>query len=297
MEEVLEIEKNLVALIDGDEILYKVGFASEHMWYYIYDDKDEYLFKLLYKKQAVEYCKKNPTHRFKPEIIVAPAEDAISNLHTIINNILEDLNTSKCRIFLNGKDNFREKLATLQPYKGNRNDSRKPVHFDLIKETLIEEYFAEVVDGFESDDAMAIHQSEDTIICTQDKDLDMVPGYRYNISKREVYKISEIEAMRSFYGQLVQGDSTDNIPGIAGIGKVTAERLFKKCTDDLQCFEIVLTEYNKAIRKLDKNPLFMCGALSGIILEIGNLLWMLRSNEDKWEFPTLDKSTWRFIND
>lgn len=295
MGEVLEKEelpRELLALIDGDEILYKVGFSSQHMWYYIYEG-NTYICKFLYQKQAKAFCKNNSFYYIQ-KLEVSEEKEAIDNLHLTMDTIFKDIGTDKCRIFLNGEINFRDQLATLQPYKGNRDDSKKPIHYNLIKGLLIDEYFAEIVEGYESDDAMAIHQNENTIIVTQDKDLDMVPGYRYSTSKREIYKISEVEAMRSFYGQLVMGDRSDNIPGIAGIGKVTAKKLFEKCVDDLSCFAIAANEYVGAFQKLDKNPLFKDRSLVEIMLEIGNLLWMLRSNEDRWEFPTLDKSTWRF---
>ena len=53
-------------------------------------------------------------------------------------------------------------------------------------------------------------------IATLDKDLDGVPGWHYVWKgKREgVFYVTETEADRFFYTQMLTGDATDNIPGL-----------------------------------------------------------------------------------
>jgi hypothetical protein len=147
------------------------------------------------------------------------------------------------KIFITGKDNFRDKVATLLPYKGNRIGARKPKYYRQIREHLVEEYDAIIVDGIEADDAMGIEQMKsyhestfegDTAYCDStivacDKDMDMIPGKHYNPIKKKEYWISEIEGMRNFYTQCLTGDSTDNIPGLKGIGPITAKKMLKNC--------------------------------------------------------------------
>ena len=38
--------------------------------------------------------------------------------------------------------------------------------------------------------------------------------------------------------QLVMGDSTDNIPGIKGIGPKKAEAMFRNCESNQECYEV-----------------------------------------------------------
>jgi hypothetical protein len=98
-------------------------------------------------------------------------------------------------IYLSGKNNFRYDIATVKPYKGNRKNLEKPIHFENVKWFLISRYNAIIVDGMEADDALAIHQTAEvseekivglgiqtvhpTVICTRDKDLRQVPGWHY----------------------------------------------------------------------------------------------------------------------
>lgn len=65
---------------------------------------------------------------------------------------------------------------------------------------------------------------EKTVICTKDKDLDMISGLHYNWTKdKEPYEVSEQQALKAFYSQLLTGDRVDNIQGIKGIGNKKAE--------------------------------------------------------------------------
>ena len=88
------------------------------------------------------------------------------------------------------KSNFRYDIATIRPYKGQRV-SEKPHHYDRIRSFLVEYRGAIMCYGQEADDAMSIEQYKllgkepsdcHTVIATRDKDLDMVPGYHYNLS-------------------------------------------------------------------------------------------------------------------
>src|SRR5512139_4038799 len=106
------------ALIDGDIIRYSVGFAAE-------DD-------------PIEYC--------------------LHSVKLLLQNIIKESGADSYRLFLTGPGNFREKVAVTKPYKGNRDPLNKPVHYAAIKEYLVKHWNAEVVDGYEADDAMGIEQ-------------------------------------------------------------------------------------------------------------------------------------------
>lgn len=205
-------------------------------------------------------------------------------------------------IFLTGKGNFREEVATILPYKGNRDSSHKPVHYEAIKEFLVKKYKAQVIEGMEADDAMAIMQYEDpenTVICSIDKDLLMVPGKHYNWRKQEHKEVSALEGARWFWTQMLTGDSTDNIlgcgtkkPGVyksgkkkgesyekrSGIGPKAAEKLLEGATSYDQMKAIVGMQY----ATLDEGAAF--SDPESVMLENGLLLWMKRTEEEDWSF-------------
>jgi hypothetical protein len=149
---------------------------------------------------------------------------------------------------MSGSTNFRKDIATLKPYKGNRT-SEKPKYYLEIRDYLIKNYGAIMAEGQEADDLMGIAQwakpDSSTVICSIDKDLDMIPGLHYNDKKDKLYEVSLEEANRFFVVQLLTGDATDNIPGVPGIGPKNAERLLWGRSAE-EGIEIVQQEYNKA---------------------------------------------------
>jgi len=136
---------------------------------------------------------------------------------------------------------FRSKVYP--EYKQNRKAPR-PLHYKALREYLVEKYGAIVVSTIEADDAMGQAQTENTIICTIDKDLDMIPGWHYNFVKKTGYFIDEDEAIYNFYRQLLMGDSADNVKGIQGIGEKKANKILAGATDEEELFQRVRDSYN-----------------------------------------------------
>lgn len=163
-----------------------------------------------------------------------------------IQSILEATEATTASYYLtDSKSNFRNDVATILPYKGHR-DSEKPPHWAAIRQHLIDNYDAEVCYGIEADDKCGIEQSYnwkesidkygkqswecqdtlidicDTVICSRDKDLSMIPGHHYSWEcgkqKEKKWFVSELDGIKSFYKQLLTGDSTDNILGLFGVG-------------------------------------------------------------------------------
>jgi len=158
------------------------------------------------------------------------------------------------------------------------------------------------VNGIEADDAMAIDQCQSdkdtTIICTKDKDLWMVPGWKYDWGRDNKFYVKEMDGLRWFYTQLLIGDATDNIMGCGvreirlyqsgakegqaynhrrGIGKAGAETILMACRNEREMYKEVLACYLD--HGLDEYDL----------LENANLLWMLREPDGHWVPPTGDK--------
>lgn len=284
-----------IALIDGDELIYKIGFSSQHVHYEVYENEDSETWsaRYPYKKQALAYINGQEGMVVNKVLEVEKPEVAVWNLKAAFSTIMSDTKAHDYRMFLTGDNNFRFDVATIQPYK-NRDPSNKPVYYDMIKEILSEDYFAETIHGMEADDMLSICQYEsfhrygswdkvDTIICTQDKDLNMVPGPRYSSRTRKLSNISVDEARRFFYCQLLSGDwEVDSIPGIYGIGMKTANRLLSRAKTEVDHYTIVLSEYTNALKSKKKGNLITDKSAEEVISEIGNLLWMKRHREDIW---------------
>jgi 5'-3' exonuclease len=206
---------------------------------------------------------------------------AIWRMEEMIDNTLAETGADEFSIFLSGENNFRYDIYP--EYKANRT-SPKPRHLKDLKQYLIDKYNAQVSDGCEADDLLGIEQcnSTDTVICSLDKDLRMIPGnhYSFEISgtvngKRwtkaaEHIHITEFDGLRWFYTQVLIGDPADNVKGAAGIGKIKAERLLRDCTNERELFEAARS----------------CFSSDEEFLMIGQCLWIFRKPNDIWRFPT-----------
>lgn len=63
------------------------------------------------------------------------------------------------------------------------------------------------------------------IMVSDDKDLKTVPGKLYRPMADEQLEISEAEADKNFFTQVLTGDATDGYKGIPGIGPKKAEAI------------------------------------------------------------------------
>jgi 5'-3' exonuclease len=219
----------------------------------------------------------------------------------MIDNTLAETGADEFSIFLSGENNFR--YSIYPEYKANRT-APKPRHLQAVKQHLIEKYNAQVSDGCEADDLLGIaqcgarqamqdmiefdsrivteHPPRDTIICSIDKDLRMIPGWHYSfeiggksslgkawVRPMEKVFVEEFQGLRHFYTQLLTGDSTDNIKGAAGIGKVKAERILRDTRTEQEMFEAVEACFSS------REELEMTG----------QCLWIFRKPNDRWQIP------------
>jgi 5'-3' exonuclease len=265
-------------LIDADVLRYEVGFAAEAGW-----QKDE----------------------------VPPWDYVQEHLELRIANICGAVGaTAPPILYLTGKHNFREQLATRQPYKDR--PSNKPWHFKNITAFMEGNYDVRIQDGLEADDLMAIEQTRRnreeallcdknpmSIICTRDKDLRAVPGWHYgwelgNQPSFGPYLTDEIgyitlssdrksikgTGLLFFYSQCLTGDRTDSILGVERLGPVKAFEILSNTKTPDEAFKAVREAYRAVYGDDGDN----------FLLESGRLLWMTRElHEDGspvlWEFP------------
>lgn len=192
------------------------------------------------------------------DFVYARAED-------LIDSILVNTEATEYRLFLTGKDNFR--YALYPEYKANRRDKEKPFWLENVRQYLKANFNAEVIDGQEADDALGIAQTDDTIICSIDKDLLMIPGKHYNFVKDEFVTIDKDQAMRNFYMQCLTGDRSDNIKGIDGIGPKKAEKILVGCITEQELFDAVREAYSN-----DEE-----------FIMNGRVLWIRRQENEDWK--------------
>jgi len=293
------------ALVDGDVLRYRIGFACETTIYgAVIKGEEEWGARASFpsKKALKEWVETWKLEEDDYTIITHVEPEPIAHcLHSVklqMDSIIKGAGADDFQVYLSGAGNYRDKIATVRPYKGNRPD-RKPYHYNNITDYLINNYGAIIVEGQEADDAMSIEQYEDydltksyctghewggcepelhlemnTIICTIDKDLDCCPGWHYNFVKDIKYWVDEWTATTWFYCQMIMGDQTDNIQGIAGAGKKKAYEVLKECQTELEMYKAVAAEYQRAYVKGEE-----------VLLEMGRLLWMRRREDELWTPP------------
>jgi hypothetical protein len=236
--------------LDGDIICYSVGFAAE-------DD---------------------------------PVGYALLSARQMIQGIVNECGAEGV-VFLTGDTNFRKEYGCDKwPYKGQRKETKKPRHLQAIRTYLIEQLDAVVSDNEEADDLMSINAVQNGWgIATLDKDLNGCPGWHYNWRKEKMYYVSENEANRFFYTQLLTGDPTDNIPGLFKMVGMKATAKIKapleEMTNPVEMYEYVRSVYSDGYDKVG-----MCldekeEVLDGWLVRMGRQLWMRREAGEMWEFP------------
>ena len=205
-------------LIDGDMLVYRVGFACDE----------------------------------EPERI------AIQTMSNYISEIISDLSEyyTDHQLYLTGSSNFRTEVAVSQPYKGSR-PARKPVHKDLLREYMLDTWKAELSDNMEADDCIAIKSTElehKSIICSLDKDFLQVPTKIYDYTKKIMKEVDERSATEWLYRQALMGDRVDNIPGIHGVGPKKAEKALADWETERELYERCLKLYEE--NELDADRLY-----------------------------------------
>ena len=173
---------------------------------------------------------------------------ARSRAEKMLDRILSEVGCDKYRVFISGGSNFRKKINS--DYKSHRPPP--PEHLKATQQLLIDRYDAEVTDGYEADDALGIAQTDDTIICSIDKDLLMIAGKHYSweivrsgkVVRPAIFRdVSYHDGIIHFYKQMLIGDVADNLFGIRGIGEAKASKLLQDVPDEDLLRTIVLNMY------------------------------------------------------
>jgi len=137
-----------------------------------------------------------------------------------------------------------------------------------------------VAENEEADDLLAIEQTRlgphDSIILSIDKDLDQVPGLKYNFMHNIGYDVVQKQADYNFCAQLLTGDTTDNIPGLPKVGPKTAAKILHGLETYDEMMEEVTRQYQIRAGQED---------WYGYLVEQGQLLWIRREPGQMWSPP------------
>lgn len=180
-----------IALIDADGIAYKIAAANE--------DLNDFA-KL--EALAVEY----------------------------INFVVSNTASTHALLFIKGTNNFRKKIATIRPYKGNRIPKRikwlEPMYFILENKFLAVQSHNAEADDYVSSAAKYFRQLDvPYIVCSHDKDLKQIEGEHFDLNEFEFLTIDQTSAAYRLYYQILTGDSSDNIQGLPRVGVKTAAKI------------------------------------------------------------------------
>jgi len=163
----------------------------------------------------------------------------IMKLDEFIGDILITTGSKEYIGFVAGKGrNFRKDVAITKEYKGNRA-IEKPDWFNFWQPILIERMVShwgfQECDNIEADDACAIARTKydgqynKITIASPDKDLFQIADtWFYDYTKRTTVFCDATVALHKLCGQLITGDSTDNIPGCFGAGKGAADKIVEE---------------------------------------------------------------------
>jgi 5'-3' exonuclease len=256
----MKTEKDLKCLIDADVLQYRCGFAADAQ----------------IKREAKQSNPDISDEELKALLLETDYEAyALNNVKTVLDYLIDRFNP-EYKIYIHDGGNFRHDLATLKPYKGNRDPNGKPKYYKEIKDYLLDNWSAIPVRGQESDDAIGIEQFDNsdkyTVIVSTDKDMKMIPGWHFNWVKNElVYQ--PIKAANNFlFYQMLVGDTSDNIPGINKIGD-------KRATDLIVANDHNIDLIREEVKKLYQKQ--YGEEWEQAYHEVGNLLWIRRKPQEE----------------
>lgn len=176
----------------------------------------------------------------------------IKDLELLLNRLQEHAPQHEMVICLGHHSNFR--YSVFPQYKSNRRGIRKAAGYKSLRDWLQRNYQTAVLPNTEADDAVGVlHNAENgDLIYSPDKDLKTIAGV-HMASNGELSDVSELEANRAFYKQVLTGDSCDGYGGCPGIGanaKFFSTDKWLKCSEEEQFWDLVLWQYDKARKNL-----------------------------------------------
>jgi len=293
---VLTSGEPMIALIDGDLIAYRSAAATQGTFYRVKKEsakyyKDALRIALKYEKDEVK-AKALITKHSNPE----PLSHSIHNMQKILQSTKDSIERRYGRpvefeVYLTSDSLFRDDISPL--YKKSREGIARPENLKGSKEWLEKTHNAMTIPGYEADDLLAMQATDlgptDCVIVSLDKDLKQIRGEHYDFSKDTYVTIDEHEARQNFWTQALVGDSTDDIPGIAGVGPVTAKKILSTLgpeDGDPEYYKVVLGAWvSRTPREDGESDADFYSRVIQLLSKSARMLWLCREPEVIWQPP------------
>lgn len=260
----------LLGVIDVDPLIFRSGFAGTERWYEV-KTKDGKTHKIQYK---ADFPDEDEIESYEAKQKSAPINHVIYNLKMLYKKHIPSKLPSCDRFvgYITGDDNFRYQIYP--DYKCSRTTALRPEHLNEMRKYCVETLGCKVINDIEADDAVAIvctQKHKQSVLIAVDKDLLQVPGYHFNPVKEEKLVITPEEGTKFLFQQVIAGDPTDDIPGIAGMGMKKAAKALEGCNSA----EMM---YNRALEIYQEH-----GLCEDDLWRTGCMVYMLRSKDDSWD--------------
>lgn len=215
-----------------------------------------------------------------------PVENCLHTLKCKANAVLNHLGipVERCVGVLGGEGNFRLDLPMPEQYKANRADMLRPLMLPDARRYLREHFNAQVIDGMEADDWLAIQQYSgwlhyqqtgkfDKLVISIDKDQRQTPGLLFDPMRNDKGDFVRETPMliddsighifmkpngdvggwgqMFFHYQMLCGDTADNIKPYQGLiakgrfGDASAFQLLSVCESEPELWEATIQQYKE----------------------------------------------------
>lgn len=252
-------------LLDADAIIYPIGFVAASNGF-----------------DAAWACEQVGK---KYEMLLASLyEQGITKYHPTM-----------CSYFTgSGSPKYRDQFHNVVPYKAKRKlaTRTKPQWIsEMIDHVgtygigsvgVSSATWGEADDEIARDARLLREEDVDYIIVHTDKDLNQIPGLHVNLKDpSKFYSIDTVMGLRCKYGQILSGDSADDIPGLPGWGKVKAYDLVMSCDSETELFDKTLEKYIEVM--VDKGQ--SMDFITDYYYETANLVHLRTAEDDCWSPP------------
>lgn len=264
--------------VDGDVLVYEIGFAAEASWRY-------------------HHAAKGVEVETPP-----PFEWVLEMLERRVPQIVEEAGADDFVVYLTGKKNFRNHIAKTTPYKARVGN--KPFHYKNIRAIMPTMFLCREYEGLEADDliSLALTHNPDDIAISRDKDIRQIPGTHYSWElenqpaigphKTDEFGFIQLRKDKLFgygdkflCGQILMGDSVDSIPGCPLYGPKKAFAILEGCNTAEECLNAIIPIYQKCYKLEWKTVMREQARLVHLVRTFENgraLLWDFPGSEETW---------------
>lgn len=270
-------KQEVVLLVDGDTLCFRSAAAAETRTVDVIHKRSgrskifttRTAFKEYLKEIGFEY--KEEDYEF---VDLQTEEDISHPLHSIksqLKKMQKATDADITRIFVGGKDNFREKLPLPTKYKSGRDGLMRPVHLVECKEFAVRNLNAELIHGEEADDALIyvgykyLGQGYKVVLGSQDKDSHAYTGlhiHDFTKEEPETWLVEDLgklwiddkkkvrgQGFLWFCVQMLNGDNTDDYKPVEVLGikygEKSAYKVLHECKSKQEAWDVVVNQYKK----------------------------------------------------